>query len=192
MLFIGKNVAIPYDLLGVGFKLLEKWDIAAPVYGEHVLAQSLGTTIERQETEKAILDLRVPVYAHELLFVRKSADGEAFLTRWRSECEGGKDERLAFLRALHAVKPLFCVLPRAWAAKSTPPVLRIVKREPTPATMSNRRVQLTPFPMVRVEISPGGRCVRCRPGEEEQVKRDFALKSLSRQQRRELLNASNK
>jgi predicted O-methyltransferase YrrM len=111
-LFVAPEVSIPWDLLAQGFDLLSRWDVAAPLSG--ALAQDLGTLEERDETKKTLLDLRVPAYHPGLVFVRDSEAGRSLLQTWREEC--GRDEALAFLRALVEVKPLFCALPRVWLA----------------------------------------------------------------------------
>lgn len=144
-LFVGPTTLVPWDLLGFAFaKILERWDVAAPFPRVYTLAESLGTAADRERTRALWGDLRVPTYSPELLLVRGSEAGQAFLKTWRgysdplwvcekcgsssssAEHEGCPylalpcdecDERLAFLRALAAVKPLFCPLPRLWLAE---------------------------------------------------------------------------
>lgn len=117
-LFVAPAARIPWDLVPVGFALLDRWDVAAPFDAVHILAADVGTPADRGRTLAAILDLRVPLLSAELLLVSTTAGGRAFLGAWRAECAecDGGDERLAFLRALARVKPLFCVLPRLWLA----------------------------------------------------------------------------
>jgi predicted O-methyltransferase YrrM len=118
-LFVGRGAPVPWELLGAGFRILERWDAAVPFASEHVLAQDVGTSEERALTEEAILDLRVPIHAPEqLLFVAATDVGRALVKTWREECQQGPDERLAFLRALATVKPRLCVLPRLWLASA--------------------------------------------------------------------------
>jgi hypothetical protein len=154
-LFISPGTCVPWDLVAIGFDFLARWDVAAPFWKSGVLARELGTPAERERTEAVIHDLRVPVYAHELLFVRKSEAGEAFIAAWRSECDGGdpQDERLAFLRALGRVKPVFCVLPRLWLAD-------IAQRETSDRIARQRRAVARAEPLIKLEIAPG-RFVRC-------------------------------
>jgi predicted O-methyltransferase YrrM len=116
--FVADARNLPWDLLPVGFELLAKWDVAAPFSSDQVLAEQIGTSEDRERTRAIVRDLRIPVYAHELLFVRDNGAGRMFTEHWRADCDGG-DERLAFVRALAAVKPWFCVLPRVWLAEST-------------------------------------------------------------------------
>lgn len=126
-LFVASGVAVPRHLLDAGFRLLDAWEMAAPLWRYGVLAQDVGTPQDRQRTKRVALDLRVLLYAHELLFVRREGSGERFLRAWRGECEGGGDERLAFLRAFHMVKPILCTLPSGWllGASVSPPMRRV-------------------------------------------------------------------
>jgi hypothetical protein len=112
-LFVAAGASVPWDLVGAGFEFLVHWDLAAPLSPDATLAQDLGTPDDRDLTRALVRDLRIPTYAPSLLFVRDSEAGRACLERWRLECDGG-DDRLAFLRALAAVKPRFCALPRLW------------------------------------------------------------------------------
>lgn len=107
------GIQTPWDMVPVGMNLLTRWDVAAPFARDGKLAYDLGTPEDRDRTVRVLHDLRVPTYAHELLLVRAAGAGPAFLSAWRAECDGG-DERLAFLRALATVKPLFLALPRSW------------------------------------------------------------------------------
>jgi predicted O-methyltransferase YrrM len=105
---------VPWELVRVGFAYLRKgWDLAVPFMPTPTLAAALGTEADRERTRAVLHDLRVPVYDPRLVFARETA--HPFLARWRAECVGG-DLQLAFLRALAAVKPRLCVLPRIWLA----------------------------------------------------------------------------
>ena len=147
-LFVSPGVRMARDLLKQGFRLLDRWDIAVPLWRYGVLAQDIGSTYERKRTKKVILDLRVLLYAHELLFVRSEGNGGRFLQVWREQCEEGGEERLAFLRALHIVKPIICTLPQGWAASfgdgvalTSTPVRRAKSRVPArPAWAREERV----------------------------------------------------
>lgn len=159
-LFIASGTCVPWDLVPVGFGFLERWDVAAPFWKAGTLAIDLGTPEERRDTIRLLHDLRVPVYAHELLFVRNSPAGKKFMAAWRDECALGDPqdtlkgcERLAFLRALYAVKPAFCVLPRLWLAD-------IAQREVSDMKNTQRKSAQRGEPLVKVEIAPG-RYVRC-------------------------------
>lgn len=134
VLFVADGVAIPFQMLEAGFGLLDAWEAAAPLWRYGILAQDIGTGSERERTKRVTLDLRVLPYACELLFVRAGGGGERLLQVWREECEGGGDERLAFLRALHIVKPILCTLPADWLHGAALPLRQSV-RAPAPGSL---------------------------------------------------------
>ncbi len=113
-LLVAPRTPVPWAALDKAMQFLKRWDAVVPLWRYGVLAGDLGTAGERRITEALTLDLRIPVYACELLFVRRNEAGQALLSAWREECGRGQDERLAFLRALARVKPRLCVLPTAW------------------------------------------------------------------------------
>lgn len=164
VLFLSPGIrTVPWALLSAGFRFLKRWDAAAPLVG--ALAAETGTPAERKRTEAVTHDLRILVYEPGLLFVRDSPAGRALVETWRAECADGGDERLAFLRALHIVKPHFCVLPRSWLADE--------QARAQADARAHRSVMVSlPQVLVKVELSPG-RFVKCRPGEEEKVKRHY-------------------
>jgi hypothetical protein len=177
-LFVTDGTAVPYRLLSAGFAFLERWEVAAPLWRYGVLAQDVGTPSERARTEAVTLDLRVLLHAHELLFVRAGSDGERFLQEWRRECEGGGEERLAFLRALHLVKPRFCALPAGWLLGDSQRGAPNRRRDKLfavagGALMEVRPGKKGPVQLVQVQIAPG-RYVQCRPEGVESVKERFA------------------
>ena len=175
VLFAAPDVTVPWDLVLHGMHFLDKWDVAAPLWRAGVLAQDVGTASERRRTERIVRDLRVPLYAHELLFVRNSEMGRAFLNAWQAEMAEGPDERLAFIRALYLVKPIFCALPRSWLAE-------VQERAARDAQSGRRVAQETPA-LVKVEVGRN-RFVRCRPGEEEQVRQRYVRQQMRRSERR--------
>ena len=191
-LFVASKCAPPWRLLEAGFGLLDRWDVAAPLWRYGLLAKDIGGPSERERTAKVIRDLRQLLYAHEILFVKASPDGRRFLETWLAECQGTTDPRLAFLRALHLVKPLFCALPRSWLADEAQRAQQDAKSSvPTPSLppeirMPHSRPALGG--LVKVEIGPG-RFVTCRPGEEAQVKAVFKEQAMRRGDRRRLVNA---
>jgi len=166
-LFIAPGTCVPWDLLCVGFDFLARWDVAAPFWRAGVLARDLGTPAERERTQAIIHDLRVPIYSHELLFVRSSEAGRAFLSTWREECDGG-DERLGFLRAMASVKPIFCVLPRLWLADIAQREVSDRKAAQRSAAAGRTRAE----PLITVEVAPG-RFVKCHKGDQAQVVEQF-------------------
>lgn len=173
-LFLSGNYTVPWDLLPSGFHFLQRWDAAAPLWRYGVLAADVGTEAERRRTAKLALDLRVPLYEPALLFVQANEAGRALLKAWRAECRPGDDERLAFLRALHIVKPRFCALPRSWLAEE--------ERRAKQDAATDRNVRKTIKPLVRVEIAPG-RFVKCMAGDEDKVKEHFSRLQRGRNQK---------
>ena len=170
-LFVSPPVEVPWDLLKVGFAFLERWEAAAPLGKVGYLAADVGPGPEKRVTKCVIRDLRVPVYAQELLFVRNCEGGRALLDVFAREREGAEEPRLAFLRALYEVKPLFCALPRSWTAKgSTEARSKAAARPPKgPAT-------------VLVEVKRNV-FVRCRPGEEQMMLERYGRRGRGRERR---------
>lgn len=105
------------ELLGVGFRLLDNWQVAAPIWDYDQLAQHVGTPDDREKTKAVVRDLRVPVYDTRLIFFRRCLETQELYGRWLEERAGGGDEKLAFLRAVYLVKPLICALPASWGGK---------------------------------------------------------------------------
>ncbi len=156
-LFLAAGVRLASGVVRTGFQLLEKWDVAAPLWSFTGTAESVGTPDERKRTRAITGDLRIPVYATEAVFVRNNETGREFITTWRAECG---DEQLAFLRALFLVKPIFCALPATWLLAG--PV-----ELPTARAPGRYRQEL-----VTVQIGPR-QFVRCRPGDEQAVLKRF-------------------
>jgi len=171
-LFIAPGTCVPWDLVAVGFNFLNRWDVAAPFWRAGVLAKDIGTPAERERTTAITHDLRVPIYSHELLFVRNSPAGQGFVKTWRTECANG-DERLAFLRALYMVKPTFCVLPRLWLAD-------IAQREISDRKAAERRPKARVEPLVAVEVTPG-RWVKCYKSDAEKIKAQYGQMNARRE-----------
>jgi hypothetical protein len=97
--------------LAVAFDWLDKWHVIAPLLSYDTLACQVGTAEEQADTAAVIRDLRVLLYQPGMVFVRRSADGAAFVDAWRQELG---NPYLAFLRALYHVKPLVLALPVCW------------------------------------------------------------------------------
>ena len=105
------------ELIPVGFRLIEKWQVAAPLGSYEEMAIHIGTEEDRDLTKEVIRDLRVPWYDTRLLFVRRCSDTKSLFEAWNAEkrkLNGKTDSRLAFLRALYRVKPVICALPTTW------------------------------------------------------------------------------
>jgi hypothetical protein len=101
----------------VGLALLDKWEIAVPLFDYDILAQSIGDEAERKATKAVIRDLRVPVYDARLIFVRRNPETEALIKEWGEE---PGDRRLAFMRALYRRKPFILALPCSWTGHNVP------------------------------------------------------------------------
>lgn len=161
-LIVQAGISIPWDLLPAAWSFLERWDAAVPLWRYGKTAGDLGTKKERELTAAIIRDLRVLVYSHELLFVRKNDAGSALIDQWVAEMQTGDDLRLAFLRAYYQIKPRLCALPISWLAdvrSSSASAMRLHHPRNAKFGKSN---------LVRVEVSPG-RFVKCKPGDEERV-----------------------
>lgn len=61
-LFLGSGFTVPWDLVPAGFKFLKRWDAAAPLWRQGMLAGGLGTAAEREQTLAVCLDLRIPLW----------------------------------------------------------------------------------------------------------------------------------
>lgn len=105
------------DLLITGFNLLKKWQMAVPLYDYTTLAAHVGTQTERDATQAVIRDLRVPLRDTRVLFVRRCQDTRHLMQVWAGVLRTCPEERLAFMQALYAVKPLVCDLPATWAGR---------------------------------------------------------------------------
>lgn len=177
-LFIAPGTCVPWDLLAAGFNFMVRWDAAAPLWRYGVTAADLGTPAERKHTQSITRDLRIPVYAPELLFVRNSDDGQALVKAWRESCTTGADERLAFVRALYMVKPRFCALPTTWLAD-------VAKRAAQDMKIAAVRQKAghAAAGLVNVQIGPN-QFVRCYAGQEAEVLHRFGLMRQRREERR--------
>jgi len=105
------------DLVPIGFSLLDTWQAAVPIWDYDKLALDLGDQAERDRTVGIIRDLRVPAYATDLMFVKRSDDTQRLMDVWRDEHWQGNDPRLSFLRALYQVRPVILALPTTWIWK---------------------------------------------------------------------------
>lgn len=76
---VWSGVPFRQDLVAVGFKLLDMWELVIPLAEYDILATDVGTQVERDATRSIIRDLRVPVYDTRLMFVRRCATQGSFL-----------------------------------------------------------------------------------------------------------------
>ena len=70
------------DLLATGFGLLDTWELAAPLYSYETLARDVGDRRDREQTERVIHDLRVPVYDTRLMFIRRCHATRELVDEW--------------------------------------------------------------------------------------------------------------
>lgn len=105
------SAKVDAGLFAVGLALLDKWEIAVPLWDYNVLAQGIGTEEERAATKAIIRDLRVPVYDIRLIFAKRTPDTERLIKAWSDE---PGERRLAFMRTLYRVKPFILALPCSW------------------------------------------------------------------------------
>ena len=177
------STKIPFDLIGAGFHFLERWDAAAPLWQYDKIASDIGTSADRKRTQEITRDLRLLLYAPELLFVRDSEVGRALVKTWRAECKHG-DERLAFIRALYIVKPIFCALPLSWLTDIqgrsvvTGKSARASKRQG-----AGKRYKGPGQGLVLVQVGPNQH-VKCKPGDADAVRKRFLKMRMNRDERR--------
>jgi len=113
------NSPLRLDLLPLGFhRVSAGWQAAIPLWRYNVLARDIGTDEARQRTREVIHDLRVPVFDTRMIFIRRDAETERLLELWLAERQTGDDDKLCFMRALYAVKPLVCALPVTWVTNA--------------------------------------------------------------------------
>lgn len=115
-LFYTPGAPLPLSLIPVGFKFLDKWEIAAPLWSYTELAADQGTEEERATTKKVIRDLRVPTYDTRLIFMRRCPRVQELFTAMENEKVTDQESnlRLAFMRVVYQVKPLILALPTTW------------------------------------------------------------------------------
>lgn len=102
------------DLVPAGFYFLTRWEMAIPLVNHEVMAEGLGSEVDRERTRAVIHDLRVPVYRTDVIFAKDCLAARLVLELWQRERVGNAEERLALLRALYRVKPLLLALPMTW------------------------------------------------------------------------------
>ncbi len=155
-LFVGEYIMPPWELLPSAWQLLDRWDVITPLASYDKTAADVGEPEERRLSEKICGDLRQPIYYTGLIFVKRCEAGEHFWTAFMEELGTGCRE-LAFLRALHRIKPQILQVPVSWLSPQ--------RSYPGNPAMRARRVGPN---LVKVPIGRG-RYIMCRPGEEEQT-----------------------
>ena len=175
-LFVAAGTTVPWDLLPAAWHFLERWDAAVPLWRYGTLAADMGSKADRKATESVVRDLRVLLYAHELLFVRANDAGLALMRAFVAEMaavEAG-EPRLAFLRALYQVKPRMCVLPRSWLAE-----IEQRSHQDARARARGRASDWAGKALVKIEVAPGV-TVKCYAGDEAKVREQYAHRSQGR------------
>jgi hypothetical protein len=114
MLLDGNFKRINHNLIPIGFKMLDKFQICVPLHSYQELACNLGTEQEKKITQEIVHDLRCMVFEPRFMFVRRCPDMERLLKLFEKEKKRGKDVKLAFLRAMYQIKPLILHLPVTW------------------------------------------------------------------------------
>jgi hypothetical protein len=167
LVIVDPGTDVPWGLVPNGLFFVRRWDVACPLGRYNSTLEEIGTEREREITEAVTLDLRVPVYAPDLVFVRGNKTGRAFVRAWDEERKRGKCAELAWARAVFRVKPRLCTLPANWLGH----VRKTVAKQPMAMPARTRR---RPMPgrgakLVRVALG-GGRFVLAREGEEDKAK----------------------
>lgn len=106
-----QRVTLRPALIAVGFRLLERWEMAVPLWDYDELAVHVGTSEEREATKAVVRDLRVPLYHPDVLFARRCPATREVMEELAA---GDGDARLRLLRSVYRVKPLICALPVTW------------------------------------------------------------------------------
>lgn len=165
-LYLGADTQVPWELLPAAWELLESWDVMAPLWSYEWLATGAGGFEERKRAEAVCGDLRQPLYATTMVFIRRNESGSRFYECWRGV---SGDAHLALLTAIHMSKPLILQLPYSWLGPARTGQTQVPgQRRGMPGSVGGgRRANL-----VKVEVGPN-RFVMCFPGEEEKTKRHF-------------------
>jgi len=100
--------------MAMGLNAVLTWDAAIPLVDYTVLACDVGDVEDRALTAALGIDLRVPLYSPELLFLRSGDVAHALIKAWSAGLTPTGDARLALLRAIWHVKPMLLPLPATW------------------------------------------------------------------------------
>lgn len=171
-LIVTAGTRVPWDMLPAAWHFLQRWDAAVPLWRYGQTAEDVGTPAERKRTQAVVRDLRVLLYSHELLFVRKNDMGQTLVATWAEEMEGASEKRLPFLRAYYRIKPRLCALPATWRAELKDQFGPMQRRA------SARKRKMGGEPLIQIEVAPGV-TVQCRASE-EQAMRERWRKRLAR------------
>jgi hypothetical protein len=106
------------NILPVGFRLLDNWQVVAPLFDYDVLACHVGSEGDRERAKAVVRDLRVPIYDVRMLFFRRCRATLDLLALWRERKKEITEPKLSFLAALYEVKPVVCAQPTSWTRKA--------------------------------------------------------------------------
>ncbi len=177
-LFAAPGLRLDEGLINAGMRWAETWDLAAPLIGPGALAAGMGGPSARERAQGLMHDLRVPLYATEMIFAQQNETARRFLEAW-AEASANEDARLAFLVALYQVKPRILALPKVWILRegrvAAAPRATIAPPEPAGRQASK---------LVSVQIAPG-KFIKCFPGEEAKILAKMKLRGMRRAARRE-------
>jgi len=111
------GINIRRENLFVGFKLLKNWQLAIPLYSYDDLAcHQKMTDKEKEYLKSVILDLRVPIYNTDLMFIRRCDETQELLKQWELEKQQISNDSLSFHVAMFKTKPVLCALPTNWVS----------------------------------------------------------------------------
>ncbi len=113
---LGAHSQLRLELVPVGLKWLERWNVLAPVWSYDELARDIGTWTDREYAASVMGDLRVPVYDVHSLFLRRCESTAELLGHWQTVTDerAGIDPKLAFSCALWKCRPVMLPLPVTW------------------------------------------------------------------------------
>lgn len=120
-LWLDGSVPVRPEFIPVGFSLLDKWQVAIPLYSYDVLASNVGTEEEQVATKAVIRDLRVPLYDTRLVFIRRDPETEFLVELYTGHLKDGVNALHALLRAIYQAKPFILALPATWNSKTAHP-----------------------------------------------------------------------
>lgn len=101
------EAALQMDKVLIGFKLLEKWQLALPLKDYETLAENIGGEAEREATRAIVHDLRIPVYDSRVMFVRQCEETRRLFDLWDGS-------QLGLIRALYQARPVYNALLPTW------------------------------------------------------------------------------
>ena len=106
------------ELLHVGFKWLEKFQVIVPLWDYEQLACHIGRESDKGNLKEIIKELRVPVYDTRMIWIRRCDETKDLIDSWQKHKLTIEDDKLAFLAAVYEIKPVLLALPITWSRKS--------------------------------------------------------------------------